>query len=276
MQGRNQPQSMHCFRPPWQRVVPAYALIIAVLVAGFVTTQVLSRAWAMPNLLGLVPLFHLDRENNLPTFFSSLQLLTAAALMGLIAAHRFAQRQRFARHWLVLAVLFAFLAADESASLHELLVDPMRRWGGEQFTTGLLHMSWMVPVLAVLVPLGLVYLRFLAALPRRTRGWLVGAAALYIGGAVGVEMLVGPYIERHGMQTDGYLGFVLVEETMELAGILVLIHGLLGHAATSIGRFAVELRPLSSTLRRPSSVDDAPTTIVRGTARTPERERLTA
>ena len=72
-----------------------------------------------PTVYGFVQEFDVDRENNVPTYFSALILLIAGCLAGLIALWQVAQGSVFARHWIALAPLFLFLSVDEAISLHE-------------------------------------------------------------------------------------------------------------------------------------------------------------
>ena len=77
-------------------------------------------------LLGLNhDFFHLDRESNLPTWFSSLQLffvsylgLIVASEEALLTSEDFCLRQPF---WYVLSLGFVFLSLDEFCQIHELI-----------------------------------------------------------------------------------------------------------------------------------------------------------
>ena len=71
-------------------------------------------------------LLYVDFETNVPTWWSAMLLLASAATAGFLArAARSAGDDRWP-DWLALAVLFAAMAADEAASLHELLQKPLR------------------------------------------------------------------------------------------------------------------------------------------------------
>jgi hypothetical protein len=66
------------------------------------------------------------------------------------------------------------------------------------------------------------------------------SAALYIGGAVGLEMPGGAYAEAHGIATFGYQFFAAVEETLEMLGLTVFAYALMRilarrHGTVSIG-----------------------------------------
>lgn len=53
------------------------------------------------------------------------------------------------------------------------------------------------------------------------------AAAIYLGGAIGIELLGGYYAELYGDKNFTYSMIQTVEETLEIAGILFLIDALL-------------------------------------------------
>ena len=74
---------------------------------------------------GLVPLFDLDGERNIPSLFSTLVILLCAFFLFMIGACH-ANGRKNSSQWLGLAALFVYLAADELVSLHERLTEPLR------------------------------------------------------------------------------------------------------------------------------------------------------
>ena len=77
-------------------------------------------------IFGLVGLFHLNREANIPTLFSTFQLLLASGLLSIIAVARKNQGERDYLYWLGLATGFLFLSIDEGAQIHELLMTALK------------------------------------------------------------------------------------------------------------------------------------------------------
>jgi hypothetical protein len=133
-----------------------------------------------------------------------------------------------ARYWAGLAVVFLFLSLDESASFHELTIMPLRQRLG---AGGFLYSTWIVPAAAFVAVLGLVYLRFLARLPARTR-WLIAASAVvYLSGTLGLEAVSGRHEDLHGFRNLTYAMLVTAEETLEMLGIVLFIHALLTYVA---------------------------------------------
>lgn len=167
--------------------------------------------------------FDFNSEKNVPTLFATLLLLTSAGLLGLIgtAAHRAGRPDRDA--WVGLALIFAALGVDEAVAVHEVLSMPLRTLLN---LGGIFYYAWLIPYMIVVTLLGLLYLRFFLRLPRSTRVGFVLAAVLFLGGAVGLEMVGGVQAERAGEDLL-FLLFATVEESMEMLGTIVLIHTLL-------------------------------------------------
>jgi len=160
----------------------------------------------------------LSYEGNVPTWLSSSLLLGCAIAAGLIAAEATAWR----RHWWGMAIAFGWVSLDEAAEIHEHL-------GGLVGTHGILYFDWVIPAAAVVVVLTALYLPFMRALPRVTRNRLVLAAVIYIGGAVGMELPLGWWTERHGNDGLGYALIDWVEETLEMIGAAIALLSLLAH-----------------------------------------------
>ena len=190
-------------------------------------------------LLGFVPEFDVDGENNIPTYVATVLLLGASGLLALIAAHVRAAGGAFQRHWWGLAVLFAYLSVDEMASLHERLADlPFL-----PETTGLLHYQWVILGIPLVALFAFTYLRFFWHLPRRWKGLFVGAAVLYVGGAIGVEMLAGRYASLYGELHMGHALLVTAEEACELLGVALFVYALLDYLGAHGGALRVRFGP---------------------------------
>ncbi len=171
----------------------------------------------------LVKLFNLDLEVNVPTFFSVLLLTTASALLAVVTYNRFRQRLSHRFLWAVLSLGFLFMAFDEMASVHERLIEPTRQIMGIE-NLGLFYYAWVIPAFGLIAVLGLAYLKFLIDLPKPTRFYFLLAATMFLGGAVGLELLEGVY----GTGNLMYNLFVTCEEALEMGGVIVLIWALLG------------------------------------------------
>ncbi len=186
----------------------------------------------------LYVLFDMWDEVSIPSWYSVTLLLAAAALLALIAAGKLAAGDRYARHWAALAVIFLALSIDDAAdihghtsyTLHELLD-----------TSGFLAYAWIIPAAALVALVGLAYLRFLLHLPPAVRWRIVVAAALFLTGALLLEAIEGHYDTRHGVENMPYRLMVGAEETLEMAGIILLISTLLSYLAALAGEVRLRL-----------------------------------
>lgn len=162
---------------------------------------------------------NVDSELSLSTWLSSLGLVAAAIMMVNVAR----QPTRWSTHWRALAALFVLLSADEAASLHEKLVEPLR----DAFDTGGVFLfAWVIPGAIGVALLVLILRRFVFDLDRRVRPIFLLAAALYVGGALGFEMIGGIIADSRGSDGAAYITSVTVEELLEMSGIVVVCYGL--------------------------------------------------
>lgn len=176
---------------------------------------------------GLVPLFDLDRERNLPTLFSVGLLALAGTLLAVIAVLKRRQADRDARLWALLSFGLFLMSVDESWSFHEQLAPPMRALLGGAGPGNILYYAWIVPGLALIAVVALAYLRFLVRLAPAARKAFLLAACVYFGGALGVEALGGAHAAKHGPLNLTHAMLAAVEEGFEMFGAIMLIHALL-------------------------------------------------
>jgi hypothetical protein len=156
-------------------------------------------------------------------------------MLGMIAVGQARQQDRFTMHWRLLSLVFLYLSLDEAGRLHERAIVPLRTAFG---LTGLLYHSWVLLAIPLVVILGIAYLKFLLHLPPGTRRLFLLAGAVYIGGAVGVEMVEGYYDELQGGVGDRdflFSLFVAVEEGFEMLGIIIFIHALMQYIQQHVG-----------------------------------------
>jgi hypothetical protein len=184
----------------------------------------------------------LNAEQNLASWYSStLMLLGAAVCVVLGRIERDAAGGRASHLWYLLAPLLLACSADETVSFHEVLT---RFLPGVSASSSFLHFAWVAAVVPALVPVGLYASWLLRSLPRRTALGLVASAGVFLTGAVGLEMLDGAVLERLGEGSLAYrVGFVL-EDTLEMAGLVLFLSVALRHAAaTTREGIGLRLRP---------------------------------
>ncbi|MEG3845810.1 hypothetical protein QT971_02470 [Microcoleus sp. herbarium19] len=180
----------------------------------------------------LAKAFSVDYERNIPTAYSILALLFSSILLGAIAYGKNLDSDRYKNHWKVLSFIFLCLCLDEAAQIHEKFMYPMRSLLN---ATGFLYFTWVVPIGFVVAIFLLSYTKFLFHLPTSTRNLFVAASVLYIGGALGMEMVGGYQAYTVGMQNIPYLIIVTLEELFEMLGIIVFIHALTSYINKYLG-----------------------------------------
>lgn len=215
-----------------RRVVGGLVVLAAILIAANLAVLITDylTGYDLKMVQRLVKVFSVDYELNAPAFFSTLILLFSSVLLAVITHFKREQRSPYVWYWTILSLGFLFMAFDEMASVHERLIEPMRTLlGGDNL--GVLYFAWVVPAILLVLLLGVAFTRFWWNLPRQTRLYVAVAAALYLGGAIGIELLDGSYAEIHGKKNLTYTILSTVEETLEMAGIIVFIKALLDYIA---------------------------------------------
>ena len=174
--------------------------------------------------------FNVARERNIPTLYSVIALTVAATLLATNARHSWEKCDGQYRYWAGLALIFLFLAFDEGTKIHEQLGGVMKRWVTPK---GYLYWLWVIPYGSAVLVLAAVYLRFMIRLSRTTRYYFILAALLFLGGAIGVDMLQAQ--ERDLVIGSDYTILYCVlyslEEFLEMIGVAVFIYALLKNLA---------------------------------------------
>lgn len=164
--------------------------------------------------------FDVGREINVPTWFSAgLWILT-----GVVAGYFARKASRFRRSWWLFASVCIFFSLDETLELHERL-DLI---GGRialllPFDLGF---TWVIPGIAIAAVLVLLLLRLVLSLPPAVRNGIILAGATFVTGAVVVETISGLWLDANGLTWHFFL-MVLVEETLEMAGVALCLASLL-------------------------------------------------
>lgn len=180
-------------------------------------------------------LLDIDREYNIPTFFSSFLLLFVALILALITRLEENRIPSSVLYWSILSWGFSFMAIDEVVSLHERLLSPMRELLGNR-RLGIFYFAWVIPAIVLIVVLALFFWQFWLHLPRRIRSTSLIASMLYLGGCIGFEMIGGYYAELHGTQNLVYSSIASVEEGLEMMGAIVFSWSLMTYIADRYGK----------------------------------------
>ena len=134
-----------------RRVCIVLAGIAAIIIGVATVLGVAKRFWWGGDPFGLVNLFRLNGEGNIPSYFSGGLLALNAGLLALAGQVRTDDGRR-RRVWALLACVFLFLSFDELFEVHEALIEPLR---GAWNLSGLLYFAWLlvyVPLAALMAP----------------------------------------------------------------------------------------------------------------------------
>lgn len=173
--------------------------------------------------------FNFDKEKNIPSIFSSLLLLMASATLLFISfkALTFKISNVF---WRSLSFIFLFLSFDELLRIHE----KIGKFTGNYIKgEGVFYYAWLIPYGVLLLFLIFIYAKPVFALPVKIRINMIISGVLFVGGAVGIEMITGLFIEKNELFAleelrSSMFIFLLysIEETLEMLGVSYFIYTL--------------------------------------------------
>lgn len=198
-------------------VLKALITIVFILLVAHIGSGLLyGGSPSTPGARTLYRLFNLNQEQNIPTFFSSLNLLFSAVLLLLIG-YMYKMEGASVAYWLGLALVFCFLSIDEAVSIHETMNGFARNNFG---IGGLLYFGWVVPYGIGLMVLLYIFVPFLRALPKDISILFLMSGFIFSMGAIGFEMLGGLQKDING-QGGGKLYHITysVEEILEMLGV---------------------------------------------------------
>lgn len=201
--------------------------ILLIVLAGINVGNLLAHVLlaTRPSLLAntLEALFDLDREGNLSTLYNGLLLLGCGLLAGWIALCKRAEGGVASLHWAGISMILFFLFVDELCGLHDSLDFVLL----ERFNpSGVFSWPWVVVYgVFALVTMALL-LPFFFSLATEFKLRFGIAAAVYLAGAIGMEMVAASDVSVSGGEGRLYPLFVAVEENLEMLALLIAGHGL--------------------------------------------------
>ncbi len=191
--------------------------------------------------------FDLNREDSIPTFVSSMGLGVCSLLLFVVAYLVKQNHSSGFLYWVGLAVLFLYMAIDETVRIHEKLGGPLR---GVYDPEALYDMVWLIPYGILVLLVGVVYLRFVLRLPRETKVLFIISGLVYLTGVAGFEYLGGRQDALYGVGNFAYQAFVVLEEGLELLGMGIFMYSILNHISIQYGplRFIVPAKPTKASI----------------------------
>lgn len=175
----------------------------------------------------LRPLFDLNRENSLPTWFSTTQLFTVGVLFVLAAMNNRQKAFLSNSALLVAGAGFILLSADEGAQLHEHLDYMARHFGRQSLLFGGKWGAWILVYVAfglLVVALGAKHLKALWRNFNSVAVVMLAGAVVYVTGAAGFEIASFPF-RNSGTNLD--LSTIVLEEFLEMLGVSIILYATL-------------------------------------------------
>ncbi|WP_459272244.1 hypothetical protein [Arthrobacter sp. MDT1-65] len=174
--------------------------------------------------LFLSDFFNLDREVNIPTWFTAALWLAVAAVAAVFALRAPSHRRSW---WLFSSVSLVF-SIDESTSLHERL-NPAGAVLAQRFDIGLRY-AWVIPGTVIALVLVLLLLRLVLSLPMKARIGVIVSGCLFLGGALVGEIFSDLSLRGTSLlevpNSPTYIAFNAVEEFLEMAGVALCLASL--------------------------------------------------
>lgn len=174
----------------------------------------------------------LDFEESFYTWFSTVMLSAAAFMCFFLSLKDHGQTKNVKTQWRILGSLFFLLSADEMLSFHERISGML----STSFTTsGMFEFAWVIPALVIIPIFFFLFLPFIRHLHTHVSYTIIIAGAIFVFGAVGMEMIAGIFISENNFQDDVFTSpmyrfLVNIEEGLEVLGVIVFIKALLMQA----------------------------------------------
>lgn len=207
-----------------KKITQRLIIVISCLtLTGALSGYFLVSDFQFPSSKWFYELFSLDEELNIPAWYSSFTLLFCSGLLAVITSIK--KTDKYFIYWKNLSLLFLIFSLDEAFSFHEILIIPALR---EQFNfSPIFFHTWVIFAIPAIIFFLYKYFKFFLNLPKKTRYLFLLAAILYVGGALGMEMVSGLLRESFGRLAPITTIAIVIEEFLEMVGVLTFIYALL-------------------------------------------------
>ena len=222
--------------------VLAFFLFVIVIIYFLSLAAVLVKYHFDGEYFRLTQFFDVGIEDNIPTIYSVVALVFAGVVCFVTWSTSKTLGAKDAIYWFFLGVVMVFLGFDEGATIHETIGSWVKRnYHGE----GYFQWLWVVPYGVLTAWFAAAYFPFLMRLPNKTRLGLILSGAIFVGGAIGVEMISAAEYEaakEAGVRSLKYYLLYSLEEFMEMLGIALFIYYVLDYLASLTPSIELKLR----------------------------------
>ena len=213
-------------------------LVLAIVIMGIIANIVIYNLAPSTDhaIAKFMNRFDLGHEPSIPSWYSSIALLFASLLLGLIAYVEKLAASTDRSRWALLSVVFLILAIDEAVMIHEMADAPMQQWLN---TGGSLYFAWVIPSSLFVIELGVYLLPFLLRLESITRRLFIVSGVMFISGAIGIELIEGVIVDEIGVE-GGFRSLRLtfaqaLEEALEMFAVVIFIYSLMDYLKRKVG-----------------------------------------
>lgn len=201
--------------------------------------------------------FSVDGEGTVSAYYSAGMLLLCSILLARIAFLGNEERRPYRLHWGMLSFIFLFLSFDEAFMVHERTTPLVRLMLADLGLTlnlngllgpgypGIPH-KWVIPYAFLVLALVLAYARFLVSLDSNTRRLFLISGAVYVAGALGMEIVGDNYAPVYGARDLTHIVIFHAEELLEMIGAVMFIYALTSYinSCRRQARFVQRTKPL--------------------------------
>ncbi|BDI20198.1 hypothetical protein ANSO36C_60000 [Nostoc cf. commune SO-36] len=202
--------------------------VMCLTLAGALSAYFWLSEFPFPATKWFYELFSLDGELNIPAWYSAFSLLFCSGLLKVISLIK--TEDRHFSYWKTLYLIFVYLSLDEAFSFHEILIIPSVRESLHLYP--LFFQTWVIPGTILVGIFAFKYLKFWLHLPYKTRYLFLIAAVVYVSGTLVMEMVGGLLREDFGRRNAITLTGIVVEEFLEMTGIIIFIYALLAYLSS--------------------------------------------
>jgi len=217
-----------------------YKIVAIVILIGLLTSFA-KNIFNLPGNSAIVRFFNLNGEANIPSLYSASAIWFCSALIWFIYKEEKKLQNKGAAFWKWLCFVFIFLGFDELLAIHE-KTKSIAIFFSNYIQLPKMYLYWTILYGILLLFFAIYFFRFYFSLKKITRIRFTIAGIVFVGGAVGMEILGGLYEKRilGGGLYDTQVGFeafgmgiiIAIEEGMEMVGIVLFIRALLYHICT--------------------------------------------
>ncbi|MEH2001320.1 MAG: hypothetical protein V7L00_21680 [Nostoc sp.] len=212
-------------------------IVTCLTLAGILSGYFWLSEFPFPATKWFYELFSLDGELNIPAWYSAFSLLFCSGLLKAITAIK--AKDRHFSYWKVLSFIFLYLSLDEAFSFHEILIIPSVR--ESLHLNPIFFQTWVIPGAVFMGIFAFKYLKFWLDLPYTTRYLFLIATVVYVSGTLGMEMVGGLLRVDFGRRSLITLTGIVVEEFLEMIGIVIFTYALLAYLSSLRESFQLKI-----------------------------------